>query len=61
MSKNELMAIKAALNCASDIIQHLCTEDYPETDFGDKEIKEMFYELNSMVLKIYAKIKAETV
>ena len=55
------MAIKAALNCASDIIQHLCTEDYPATDFVDKEIKEMFYELNSMVLKIYDKLKAETV
>ena len=55
------MAIEAALNCASDLIQHLCTEDYPDTDFRDKEIKEMFYELNSMVLKIYDKLKAETV
>ena len=61
MSKNELLAIKSALICAQDTIQHLGTEDYPNTDFEDKEIKEMFYGLNSMILKLFEKIEAETV
>lgn len=42
MSKNELIAIKSALNCSQETIQHLGTENYPSTHFEDKEIEEMF-------------------
>ena len=62
MSKNELMAIKAALICAQETIQYLGAENYPSsTYFEDKEIEEMFYGLNSMILKLFEKIEAETV
>ena len=61
MSKNEIEAIRAALICAADTIQHLGTKNYPYTDFEDREIEEMFYSLNTMILKLHEKIKAETV
>lgn len=64
MSKNEIKAIQAALMCAAYTIQHLGTKNYPHTDFEDQEIKEMFYGLNSMILKLHDKIgtiEAETV
>lgn len=56
MSKNEIEAIRAALICAADTIQHLGTKNYPYTDFEDREIEEMFYSLNAMILKLHDKI-----
>ena len=61
MTANELRAIKEALSCAADVILCLGAKNYPKADFEDEDIADMFYILNTMILKLYDKIKAETV
>lgn len=56
--KKELIAIKKALEHAQDVIALMGTENYPFTSFSDPEIRDMFYELNSMSLQLIGKIEA---
>ena len=57
MTRKELKVIFKALDAAQGVIEELCCEDYPKTDFADPEFRHMFYALNDMCLKTLAKLK----
>lgn len=58
MTIKELKSIRSAIRHAKQLIQELACEDYPFTEFEDKDLSDMFYELNDMCVAFTAKIEA---
>lgn len=58
MTKKELTVIQHCIRNAKESIEELACENYPFTDFYDKELADMFLELNNMCITITRKIEA---
>lgn len=58
MDIKSLTVIRTAIRSAKYIIEELACEDYPYTPFEDKDLSDMFYQLNSMVMALTEKIKS---
>lgn len=62
MDIKSLTVIRTAIRNAKDIIEELACEDYPNTPFEDpfedKDLSDMFYQLNSMGMALTEKIKS---
>lgn len=56
MTIKELKQIRNSLYNARDTVEILGTENYPFTNFEDKEIRDIFYNLNEMAITISNKI-----
>lgn len=57
MTKKELIVIHDAIDHAKAVIEALACENYPYTDFYSVDLREMFYDLNTMCLKLSEKIE----
>lgn len=58
MTIKEMECVYSAIWHAKELINHLCCEDYPYSDFEDEDFCEMYYELNRMNMDITEKINA---
>lgn len=58
MDIKSLAVIRTAIRSAQDIIEELACEDYPNTPFEDKDLSDIFYQLNSMGIALTEKIKS---
>ena len=58
MDIKSLTVIRTAIRSAQDIIEELACEDYPNTPFEDKDLSDIFYQLNSMGMALTEKIKS---
>lgn len=58
MDKKSLEVIQNAIWHVKDTISTLACEDYPVTPFVDDDLREMYYGLNDMSIKLTEKIKA---
>lgn len=58
MTVKELNCIYSSVWNAKEIIENLACENYPYTEFEDKQMRKMFYDLNRMCITINRKIKA---
>lgn len=58
MDIKSLTVIRTAIGSAQDIIEELACEDYPHTPFEDKDLRDTFYQLNSMGMALTEKIKS---
>lgn len=52
MNEKALDVILDALRHARDTVEFLACENYPYTDFHDKRLKKIFYDLNDMNIKV---------
>ena len=59
MNKNKLKAILNCISTAEDSISLLACDNFPYGAFEDKELKDMFYQLNDMCLLLRKKIEQE--
>ena len=57
MTKKELRIIRDAIGLAQSASEALACENYPYTDFDEKYLNDMHYDLNDMWLKLSEKIK----
>ena len=57
MTKRELEAIQHGVRCAQNIIEALGYENYPYGITEDRDIQEMYYELNDMLIMLSKKIQ----
>ena len=57
MEKNALKAILACVQGAEDVVKHLVWENYPYGEAADADLYDIFYQLNSIAIKIYSKVK----
>lgn len=58
MDIKSLTVIHTAIRSAQDIIEEIACEDYPHTPFEDKDLRDIFYQLNSMGMVLTEKIKS---
>ena len=58
MDIKSLTVIRTAIRSAQDIIEEIACEDYPHTPFKDKDLSDIFYQLNSMGMALTEKIKS---
>ena len=58
MDIKSLTVIRTAIRSASDIIEELACEDYPNTPFEDKDLRDMFYQLNIMAAALTEKMES---
>lgn len=58
MDIKSLTVIRTAIRSAQDIIEEIACEDYPHTPFEDKDLSDMFYQLNSMAMALTEKIES---
>lgn len=58
MTKKELTVIQNCIRNAKSSIEELACENYPFTEFCDRELGEMFYTLNDMGRTLSRKIEA---
>lgn len=58
MNVKALWTIYNCISNAQDAIEMLACENYPYTEFVDKELGDMFYQLNSMCIAVTKKIEA---
>lgn len=56
MTKKELRVIRDAIGLAQSAIEALACENYPYTAFDEKYLSDMYYDLNSMCVKLCKKI-----
>ena len=52
MNEKVLDVILSALRHARDTVEALACENYPYTAFYDERLKEIFYDLNDMNIKV---------
>ena len=52
MDIKSLTVIRTAIRSAQDIIEEIACEDYPHTPFEDKDLSDIFYQLNRMVMAL---------
>ena len=57
MKKRELESIQYAVRCAQNIIESLGFENYPYGMTEDKDIRELYYDLNDICILLSKKIK----
>lgn len=57
MTVKELRVIYDAIWNAKSAIENLACENYPHTPFIDSDFHDMFYDLNSMNIKLSAMMK----
>ena len=58
MDIKSLTVIRTVIWNARDIIEELACEDYPNTPFEDKDLCDMFYQLNDMAIALTEKMKS---
>lgn len=58
MDIKSLTVIRTAIRSARDIIEEIACEDYLHTPFEDKDLSDIFYQLNSMAMALTEKIKS---
>ena len=58
MDIKSLTVIRTAIRSARDIIEELACEDYPYTPFEDKDLRDIFYQLNSVEMALTEKMES---
>lgn len=59
MNENILSVVLSGIHNTQEAIRLLAWEDYPYNKCKDPDLYEMFYQLNTMALKLYEKMEGE--